>query len=1115
MKKLFTLFTFLAAMFGVTQTWAASYNLWVGGVQVTDDNMSNIVPNGLTSGKIYYIKEANCLILNSVVLSADEDKGCILNTMESGLYVRFDGINRLTSNGNANTIYSTTQLNLSGISTDTPPTLYLTCNTDESKGYSAIYQNSSSDLSIKNLYLEAKSTGMHCIIGKNDTPFYTSASQIHAEAGVNAISRFSSWKMSDRGKLTESCYYDTSSKCVRSSEGQVVNQCMLVNGLYIGYCMPNIDLESVTCNPKGLTLGTITWSKSANKLTLDGVTFEASNRFVNNVNVPDLIIETKNENNITCPEAAAFGSYVNTQFIGSGRLQVSGKYGISIIDNAKITININAVVRFDGERYGYYGYHHSTRPNCDLVLVKAGEKSDYYFSGGTSGITLCSHLILDEMDFYYSEELGTACCYFDENSHDVRSIGGNVVSGTDINFYKVTKKYPIYIAGKQLNNCNFVAGPGSPYITTGSINYSPDDNILTLDGVTMDASNDDEIIGIKTTSEAGDLTIDLVGSENQKLTTSSDVIDLSSNTTISGSTRIYLNSTKESGITTRNGCSVTLNTSTFMEIKGAKYGYWGNGASMEKLILKKKLEDNRAYRFVGNEGTIYNVKNLVLDNMDFWDGYSITAHPEDGYLNGCYFEDGAMRVNGGEIAKGRIAFGSIKKRYPVYICGKQLVSTNSAYANSEYDIYIGSPYISSGSTSVVYNPSTQTLTLDNAEVNYNNEEYLNHGIISTDENTTLNVNVKDYNTLTSTNAYSGLWLGENSDVTIDGYRTLILAGSDDDLYTMGATVTIQGDVQLKALQNGIGSNHIAKEIIVGGNAVVMAKHISYVTALTLKDVEFIAQPLGAEFSAADQAIMLNGELAHDVVIKPNKFDLWIAGTQVTSANCYDILGDGVFSYEVDLNQLTVTGDCTYNDYIIESFINNLTIKVASESHLNTTAVGRSIIRLHASTKITGGPLTLENIHQDKEAIGIYIDAGSLTIDEAQLSIIGDGFYYGITGNSFLDLYISYSDISVTAHDYGAISDWGEIILTGCNIIEPNPWQILSSAIADGDGNIVGYGTEGTVVIALDPDGINSVRTAKTVPAEVYDLSGRRLDQVRHGVNIVRDKEGKISKILHQ
>ncbi len=52
MKRLFTSFLFMMAGAFMTTVWAADYDIWVGGVRVTDDNKNNINPSGKTAGTI-------------------------------------------------------------------------------------------------------------------------------------------------------------------------------------------------------------------------------------------------------------------------------------------------------------------------------------------------------------------------------------------------------------------------------------------------------------------------------------------------------------------------------------------------------------------------------------------------------------------------------------------------------------------------------------------------------------------------------------------------------------------------------------------------------------------------------------------------------------------------------------------------------------------------------------------------------------------------------------------------------------------------------------------------------------------------------------------------------
>lgn len=61
-----------------------------------------------------------------------------------------------------------------------------------------------------------------------------------------------------------------------------------------------------------------------------------------------------------------------------------------------------------------------------------------------------------------------------------------------------------------------------------------------------------------------------------------------------------------------------------------------------------------------------------------------------------------------------------------------------------------------------------------------------------------------------------------------------------------------------------------------------------------------------------------------------------------------------------------------------------------------------------------------------------------------------------------------------------------------------------------------FGREKPFSIGEDPDGVISAAAdtpAKTVPAGIYDLSGRRLLELQKGINIVRYKDGTVKKVL--
>jgi len=66
----------------------------------------------------------------------------------------------------------------------------------------------------------------------------------------------------------------------------------------------------------------------------------------------------------------------------------------------------------------------------------------------------------------------------------------------------------------------------------------------------------------------------------------------------------------------------------------------------------------------------------------------------------------------------------------------------------------------------------------------------------------------------------------------------------------------------------------------------------------------------------------------------------------------------------------------------------------------------------------------------------------------------------------------------------------------------------SCYISDTYGNLSDYA-------GSEPTGISNVQTDDTgdVPAAIYDLSGRRIPQMRHGVNIVRMSNGRTRKVI--
>ena len=83
------------------------------------------------------------------------------------------------------------------------------------------------------------------------------------------------------------------------------------------------------------------------------------------------------------------------------------------------------------------------------------------------------------------------------------------------------------------------------------------------------------------------------------------------------------------------------------------------------------------------------------------------------------------------------------------------------------------------------------------------------------------------------------------------------------------------------------------------------------------------------------------------------YELWIAGTQVTSANADDVLGDGKVSYDATSNTLSLNGASITNagaDLAVTAY-NNRGVVYAGSEHLTVTLTGDNTI---TATNVTDG-----------------------------------------------------------------------------------------------------------------------------------------------------------------
>ncbi|MCR5802963.1 MAG: DUF4214 domain-containing protein [Clostridia bacterium] len=179
--------------------------------------------------------------------------------------------------------------------------------------------------------------------------------------------------------------------------------------------------------------------------------------------------------------------------------------------------------------------------------------------------------------------------------------------------------------------------------------------------------------------------------------------------------------------------------------------------------------------------------------------------------------------------------------------------------------------------------------------------------------------------------------------------------------------------------------------------------------------------------------------------------LTIANIFVNSENSDDILGNGVFSYDVTTKTLNVSGDYSYDeaqktDYLIISS-DDITLYIVDDSNL----VGSILIMKDLT--ITGpGKLNLRVVDNP----GIWMISGTtLTYKDASVEFSGPYGMMGLNGKNDNHLVIDHSEI--TAHNDCAFIRTGafdSIDFIGCGIIEPSVFTIINGEIYDDESELM-------------------------------------------------------------
>ena len=1038
------------------------------------------------SGKLQWNSSTKTLTLNDVNV-----EGSFFVIREPGITIKVNGdcafSTRASTSDNGMSLYADATIEGEG-------TLKLT--SAAASGLSC-YSNANVTLKLKELQALGKTYGVQAG-GTLTLQAYSDATQ-YKFAGETSNVKVSNLVMEDVDISISNTYWKAVDGFVYYN-GSIDKSTTIVNGTWfkskskIAYLSLWIGGEQMRANntqyfyPRALKSGSAKYDTSSKTLTLDGATINATGDDYGIYHTIDgLTITTTGTNSITAADIAIrLGA--NTTIKGSGDLTVKSteEHAIDMRNNSGLTLQRSGgTMTVEAKKYGYYGYKETNlainKDGANGALYKfLGEEGNIY----NTGLAMGDGVNVQSKWTWYNADDGAFYLHDDLAKGTDHASGATWIRG-DVTW----TEYPITIAGTKLYGAvvdgdlkGNAGGFCNKYYTGSDISYAPDTKTLSLTDVNL-TYDDEKAIRFEASSDV--------------------TVNVSGNNTITG-TGFY-------GIQIRDYAKVAFTGSGTINITGARIGLglWGTN-SVTTVKGDVTLTATGATLGIGGEnsgtrnGSLVVSENAVVKANKINKIYALTLNDDHAIVApaGATYKSEGIYV--GEALAEDVVIDKVVK-YDLKVNDRQVTSVNAA------DIL--------GDGQFSYDGESQTLTMTDVTFNYTES---GGALINNTGVDGLTINIVGDNNITLRSGAQVVYTnvattlkGTGSLTANEGFYIVSTTAKSAKLTIDGPTVTLNTGSQ----RSIFGWNEAPDAF-----AILSGKLTVNTSALPIHSIEsfelgagmYITTPEGGQYNASLGGISVNGSSLYSgnlVIEGATAYDLYVAGTTVTSVNHSDVLGDGIFSYDDATKTLTINGDYTHTgaSNIVSSSIDGLTVEVTGNSKLTSTTEA-TILRFRAPVTITGGKLTLETTYTDG-SIAIYNSYGDLTIRNAEIEIVGDGFTYAITGEPAYNLIIENSDIVATASVFGAIVDWGNITLTNCYIDSPRPAVAENNAIRDGEGNVIGLGQLGTVIIKRGADAINGIGTTETAPADVYDVAGRRLDNVSRGINIVRTADGKVRKVL--
>ena len=523
--------------------------------------------------------------------------------------------------------------------------------------------------------------------------------------------------------------------------------------------------------------------------------------------------------------------YLSIELIGTNNIDVTGAAGINLKEETTIWSHSGGKlsVKSDGcallfggcpleisncwlEAEGAWGI--SARNNVAEEVLKI-RNSHVEAKGSTGSICDIANLVLDNCSITQPD----GARFSTQNNAVV--LNGEMVTDKVV----IVPSYGIKIAGVDVTalNCKDLSVIGG---VDGKISYDPETKILTMEDVTINAT---DFNGIWNRGIKG-LKINLVG--NNTITSSEACISISETSTISGSGTLRLKSS--------DNCGLYLPSSLAVEgISLYTEGSWGIAGYASQKSGNVLTICNAYVEATGSSGSICDLQNLVLD------GCSITQP------NGAEFDAQSHSVLlNDEVVTDKVVIEP--DSYGIQIAGEYVTSLNCK------DLSV----IDGVDGKISYDPETNTLTMEDVTIN------------ATDFNGIVNRDVKDMkiklfgnNIITSKNK---VCITINKTSTISGSGTLRLKSGENCGIYVKSSLTVEGvKLYAEGYYGVAGDDGTCGEILTLRNSYVEATgrrgSICDLQNLVLDGCS-ITQPTGAAFDANVHAVALNGKVVTDKVV---------------------------------------------------------------------------------------------------------------------------------------------------------------------------------------------------------------------------------------------------------